>query len=197
MKNVAIYARVSTKDRQEVMNQLAELRRYAKRRRWKVVGEYIDKESGAKPDRPKFKKLFADAYRGSFEVALFWSLDRFSREGVLKTLQHLHRLSDYGCQWKSLTQEFLDSTGVFGDALVGLLAALALQERQTIQQRVKAGMDRARREGKHVGRPKRIFDRAKVLRLHRKGNSYRAIAQALGISTMTAHRVCTEEARRG
>ena len=194
MKNAAIYARVSTKDRQEVRNQLAELRRYAKRRHWKVFGEYVDRESGANSERTEFRRLFEDAYQGRFDGVLFWDLSRFSREGVLKTLQHLQRLSDYGVKWKSLTQEYLDSTGPFGDALVALLAALAQQERQTIQQRVKAGMDRARREGKHVGRPKRIFDRARVLRLRKTGQSYRAIAQALGISTMTAHRVCTEEA---
>ena len=61
MKTVALYARVSTKDRQEVKNQLTELRGYARRQKWKIVEEYVDKESGATADRPKFKKLFADA----------------------------------------------------------------------------------------------------------------------------------------
>lgn len=192
MPTVAIYARVSTRDRQEVENQLAELRRYARRQRWKVAGEYIDRESGAKPDRPKFKRLFADAHQGKFDIVMFWSLDRFSREGVLKTLQYLQRLSDYGCRWKSLTQEFLDSTGPFGDAIVALLAALAQQERETIRARVKAGIDRARRQGKHLGRPRKVFDREKVLSMRKQGSSYRAIAGAVGISAMQAHRVCRE-----
>ena len=97
----------------------------------------------ARPDRPKFRRLFRDAHRGRFDIVLFWSVDRFSREGALKTLQHLQQLSDYGCQWKSLTQEYLDSTGVFADAIVALLAVLAQQERETIRARVKAGMARA------------------------------------------------------
>ncbi len=190
MKKVALYARVSTKERQDVENQLAELRLYARRQKWNLVEEYIDRESGAKPNRPKFRRLFRDAHRGRFDIVLFWSVDRFSREGALKTLQHLQQLSDYGCQWKSLTQEYLDSTGVFADAIVALLAVLAQQERETIRARVKAGMARAKREGKHVGRPKKIFDRAKARRLRGAGRTYRQIAQELGVSTMTACRAC-------
>ena len=190
MKTVALYARVSTKDRQEVKNQLVELRRYARRQRWKVVEEYVDRESGAKADRPKFKKLFLDAHQGKFDLLLFWDLSRLSREGALRTLQHLQRLTDYGVQWRSHTQPYLDSMGPFGDAIVSLLAALAQQERETIRARVKAGMDRAKKEGKHVGRPKKIFDRGKARRLREAGGSYRAIASQLGVSTMTARRAC-------
>ena len=144
MMTTALYARVSTREKQEAATQLQQLRRYAKRQGWKVVGEYVDKESGAKAERPQFKRLFADASQGKFDVALFWSLDRFSREGVLKTLQHLQRLTDYGCKWKALTQEYLDSTGPFADAIVAIMAALAQQERQIIRERVKAGLQRAR-----------------------------------------------------
>ncbi len=130
---VALYARTSTKEKQEVGNQLEQLRRYAKRRRWKLVREYVDRESGSNSERAEFRRLFENAYQGRFDVVLFWDLSRFSREGVLKTLQHLQRLSDYGVKWKSLTQEYLDSTGPFGDALIALLAALAQQERETMQ----------------------------------------------------------------
>ena len=188
MKTTALYARVSTRDKQEAENQLLQLRRYARRQSWKITGEYIDRESGAKPDRPKFTRMFEDAYQGKFDVVLFWSLDRFSREGVLGTLQHLQRLSQYGCRWKSLTQEYLDSTGPLGDAIVALLAALAQQERETIRARINAGLDRARKEGKRLGRPRKVFDRQKALRLRRKGLSIRAIAQELGVSHATVHR---------
>ncbi len=184
----AIYARVSTRDKQEAKNQLLELRRYARRQRWKVVEEYVDRESGAKSDRPQFRKMFADADRGHFDVLLFWSMDRLSREGALKTLQHLQRLSDCRVRWKSLTQEFLDSTGPFGDALVALLAALAQQERETIRARINAGLDRARKEGKRLGRPMKVFDREKALRLRQEGLSIRAVAKKLGVPHATVQR---------
>ncbi len=188
----AIYARTSTKEKQEVRNQLEQLRRYGKRRRWKLVGEYVDRESGASSGRTEFRRLFEDAYRGRFDVVLFWDLSRFSREGVLKTLQHLQRLSDYGVKWKSLTQEYLDSTGPFGDALVALLAALAQQERETIQRRIKAGMERAKKEGRRMGRPRKVFDRKRVFRLREKGLSYRAIAVQMKIGHSTVGRILSE-----
>lgn len=187
---VALYARTSTKDRQETSNQLDQLREYAERQGWEIVQEYIDKESGAKANRPQFLRMFADARQRVFDRLLFWDLSRLSREGALKTLQHLQRLTDDGIQWRSHTQPYLDSIGPFGEAIVSLLAALAQQERETIRSRVKAGMDRARREGKHLGRPKRVFDREKAMRLSKAGLSYRDIASKLGVSTMTARRAC-------
>ena len=116
------------------------------------------------------------------------SQSSFSGWTVSRSLQHLQRLSQYGCRWKSLTQEYLDSTGPLGDAIVALLAALAQQERETIRARINAGLDRARKEGKRLGRPRKVFDRQKALRLRRKGLSIRAIAQELAVSHATVHR---------
>ncbi len=90
---VAIYARVSTRDKgQEYENQLRDLKAYVAARRkdgWRLVQQYIDQASGKNSDRVQFKKMFEDAARRKFDMVLFWSLDRFSREGVLETLQHL------------------------------------------------------------------------------------------------------------
>src|SRR5512142_3209183 len=99
---IALYARVSTKDKgQDHENQLRELRDFVARKRrdgWKLHSEYVDKCSGKTAERPAFKRMFEAASRKEFDLVLFWSLDRFSREGVLETLQHLQRLSSYGVE---------------------------------------------------------------------------------------------------
>jgi hypothetical protein len=71
----------------------------------------VDQASGKTADRPQFKALMARASRHEFDLVLFWSLDRFSREGVLETLQHLQTLTPYGVAWKSFTEQYLDSCG--------------------------------------------------------------------------------------
>ena len=95
-KVVALYARVSTSDgRQETENQLIQLRTYCEKRGWRVAGEYVDQASGSSSERAEFKRLFQDAHRRGFDLVLFWSLDRFSREGTLETLKHLEKLNSY------------------------------------------------------------------------------------------------------
>jgi len=190
MINVAIYARVSTRGKQDAENQLTQLRDYADRQGWATVQEYVDRESGAKADRAEFERMFMDAHQGKFDRLLFWDLSRLSREGALKTLQHLQRLTDCGIQWRSHTQPYLDSMGPFGDAIVSLLAALAEQERETIRSRITAGLDRARREGKRLGRPRKVFDRERVLRLREEGLSFKRIGEKVGISHTQAMRIC-------
>src|SRR6516164_206614 len=125
-----LYARISTRDKgQDVGNQLFQLREFAIKQGWTVVGEFVDQESGSTPDRPQFQAMFQAASIRKFDVLLFWSLDRLSREGVLETLQHLQRLTSYGVGWRSFTEQYLDSTGIFRDAVIGILAVIAKQER--------------------------------------------------------------------
>ena len=146
---------------------------------------------GASRQRPAYRQLFADAHR-RFDLLLFWALDRFSREGALETLQSLQRLTSYGVGWKSLTEEYLDSAGVFKDAIVSIMATLAKQERVKISERTRAGLARARAQGKQLGRPKKIFDRQKAIEMRRMGASLGAIAQAVGVSRSLAFRVTRE-----
>jgi DNA invertase Pin-like site-specific DNA recombinase len=127
---VAIYARVSTKDKgQSVENQVPDLKRYADVLGYTLYKVYQEEESAGTGERSQFKALFADAARRRFDLVLFWSLDRFSREGALPTLQYLNQLESYGVGYKSLTEQYLDSTGIFKEAIVSILATLAKQER--------------------------------------------------------------------
>jgi len=195
---VALYARVSTSDQgQTADNQLLALRELAARQGWQVVAEFVDESSGARSDRPALRAMLEAASQRRFDLLLFWSLDRLSRQGALKTLELLDQLSRHGVAWRSYTEPYLDSAGPFGEALIALLASLARQERLRIQERVRAGLERARREGKRLGRPRRVFDRLEVIELRRRGASWRAVARRLGVSTGTARRVWAEwQARR-
>lgn len=87
-----IYSRVST-SKQEAENQLAQLREFARALGWQIVVEYVDQITGKHSDRTEFQRMFQDASQRRFDVLLFWSLDRLSREGALETLQHLNRLT--------------------------------------------------------------------------------------------------------
>jgi DNA invertase Pin-like site-specific DNA recombinase len=191
--NVAIYARVSTRDKgQDCENQLRELREYVSRREaegWKIAGEYVDHASGGSSDRVNFARMFADASQRRFDLVLFWSLDRFSREGVLETLQHLQRLSNHGVDWFSLKEEYLRSVGMFREAVLSILATIAKQERIRLSERVKSGLDRARSEGKSLGRPAAIVNRDRIAELRKEGLSQWKIGERLGISKSTVGRI--------
>lgn len=192
-KRVAIYARVSTKDKgQDTENQLAQLREFCKRQRWAITREYIDRASAKRADnRGEFQALFADASRRKFDLVLFWSLDRFSREGALATMQHLQRLNSHGVDWKSFTEQYLDSCGIFKDAVLSILATIAKQENIRISDRTRAGLERARRAGHRLGRPVEISERqrARMAKLRAAGLSLGKIAAKMKLSKTTVARI--------
>ena len=187
---IALYARVSTKDkRQDTENQLAQLREFARVQNWIVVDEYVDKATAKHSDREQFQKLFQDASQRKFDLVLFWSLDRFSREGVFETLNHLQRLSAAGVGYKSLTEQYLDSCGVFKDAVLSILATIAKQERIRLSERTLAGLAKARKEGRIGGRPRVVVDAALIEELAEEGASTREIGARFGVSAATVSRV--------
>jgi len=187
---IAIYARVSTKDKgQDTENQLVQLREFASKQGWTISREYIDRESGKNSDRAEFQQMFEDASRRKFDLLLFWALDRLSREGALKTLQHLDRLESYGVGFRSFTEPYFDSCGIFKEAVVSIVATLAKQERIRLAERTKAGLSIARSKGKTLGRPKLQVEPAEIARLRQQGLSLRAIGRHLGISEGSVRRL--------
>lgn len=200
----ALYSRVSTESKQDAMNQLLQLRQFAASQNWEVVHEFIDQESGGTGDRTKFQELFRAASRHEFSLALFWSLDRFGRQGTRETINQLYTLNSYGVAFRSYTEPFLDLMGPLRDAIIGLLAALAEMERKRIVDRVKAGQQRYQadyengiigkmkhsKSGRDLppGRPKRIFDRQQVLQLRKQGLSLNKISEILKVGRGTVER---------
>ncbi len=190
---VGLYARVSTKDKgQDHENQLRELRAFVERKSgegWELAGEFVDKASAKTADRPAFKQLFAVASRKEFDMVLFWSLDRFSREGPRDAAApaEAHRLRRGVVQLPRRVSP--RSVGVFRDAVLAILACIAKQERIRLSERVQAGLSRARAQGKILGRPKAAVRVAHVLSLKAAGLTMREIAERTGVSPMTAQRI--------
>jgi DNA invertase Pin-like site-specific DNA recombinase len=187
--NIALYTRVSTRDGQDVANQLRQLREFCRVQGWTIVREFADQVTGRHSDRENFQQMFAAAHRREFDCVLFWSLDRFSREGVYETLQHLQRLTSYGVGYKSFTEQYLDSCGLFRDAVISILATIAKQERIRLSERTIAGLQRAKAQGRVGGRPRVICNREKVFSLHRDGRSLGEIAGQLSLSKTTVARI--------
>ena len=184
---IAIHCRVST-TKQENENQLADLHEFIAKQNWQLHDDYVDCESGSKSDRIEFQRMLVDASRRKFDLVLFWALDRFSREGVLQTLTHLNRLESHGVGFKSFTEPYFDSCGVFKDAVIAIMATLTKQERVKRAERTKAGLAIARAKGSVLGRPRLRIEPAKVAALRASGLSFRAIGASLGVSEASVRR---------
>jgi DNA invertase Pin-like site-specific DNA recombinase len=189
----AVYTRVSTADgRQDTENQLAELRGFASRQGWQIMGEYIDHEGGGRADRAEFRRMFGDAAQRKFDLVLVWALDRLTREGVGETFEYIKRLTSHGVQFVSSTEEHFRTTGPAGELMIAIAAWIAKQERNRNSDRVRAGLSRAKaqgtRSGNAVGRPKAIFNRDLVSALRAEGKSWREIARACKAGVTTVRR---------
>lgn len=185
-----IYTRTSTAS-QDSGNQLQQLREYAEKQSWHVMATFEDVDSGARPATERMKEVFDLARKRKFDILLFWSLDRFSREGSRKTLEYLTLLDSCGVKWHSFTEGYISSLGVFGDAIISILAALAKQERIRISERTKAGLARMRAAGKILGRPKTSPERIQQARkLRKEGHSFSDIGKAMGITRERAFQMC-------
>lgn len=179
----AIYARVSTFD-QEPENQLQELRRYVEARGWTGT-EYIDKGvSGAKDSRPALDALVRDAKRRKFDTLIVWRLDRLGRN-LKHLITLLEELQAMGVAFVSL-HEGIDATTPAGKLQMHILGAIAEFERARIAERVKAGLARAKAQGRRLGRPRKAVEESLLAPV--RGLSVRQAAARLGVSAATAHR---------
>jgi len=186
MKRAALYLRVSSVD-QHPETQLYDLRQLAAQRGLEIVKEYTDRISGAKARRPGLDELMRDGRRGRFDVVLVWASDRIARsvKHFLEVLDELNRLEIEFVSFR----ENIDTGGPLGRAIVVIIAAIAELERSLIVERVRAGMRRARLEGRHIGRNPLIIDREAVHRERCQGQSIRQIAKEHCVSTATIQRV--------
>jgi DNA invertase Pin-like site-specific DNA recombinase len=191
MKRAALYLRVSTVD-QHPETQLLDLRQMAAQRGFEIVNEYTDRISGTKTRRPGLDDLMRDARRGRFDVVLVWASDRIARsvKHFLEVLDELNRLDVEFVSFR----ENIDTGGPLGRAIVVIIAAIAELERNLIIERVRAGMRRARLEGRHIGRTPLVIDRDAIRRERCQGQSLRRIAKEHRVSTATVQRVLREQA---
>lgn len=150
----AIYLRVSTDDRgQTVENQRLPLLEYCQAQGWNDPTEYADEASATDlRGRKAWRRLLDDAARRKLDLVLVWRLDRMARS-VLDAAQTLERLRAWGVGLRSYSEPYLDTTSPFGEALFYITMAYAQLERGILSERTKAGMERARRQGKRIGRP--------------------------------------------
>ncbi|MGB7414636.1 MAG: recombinase family protein [Thermosynechococcaceae cyanobacterium] len=157
---VAIYLRVSTTDKgQETDNQLLQLQEFCDQQGWTIAKTYVDQESGRKGRRERgaFGQMFEDAAKRKFDLVLFWSLDRFTREGIRKTIHYLQQLDQLGVRFKSLTEPLLDTENeLVAHIIIGVLSYLAQQEAVKISERTKAGLERVKARGKKLGAPSKF-----------------------------------------
>ena len=189
MKRAAIYLRVSTVD-QHPETQLYDLRTLASQRGFAVVQEYTDKISGAKARRPGLDQMLADAQKRKFDVVLVWAFDRMARS-VRHLLDMLDELNHLGLEFISF-RENIDTGGPLGRAIVVIVGAIAELERNLIIERVRAGMRRAKLEGRQIGRRPLDLDRASILRDRQRGLSLTQVAKAHGISRAMVSKVVKE-----
>lgn len=183
-----LYARVSTTDKQDPEMQLAELREYAFRRGWELGGTFVDRTSGSHESRPALDEVMSLCQQRKVDVVVVWKLDRLGR-----SLKHLVNIL---AEWETLGVAFislrdnLDLTTPSGKLMFHVIGAMAEFERALIQERVKAGLAQAKKEGRCGGRPKRVWrpkTERRVKQLRNEGKSWQHISREMRIPVGTLH----------
>ena len=190
MKRAALYLRVSTID-QNPETQGIELRAFARQRGYEIVQEYTDHGvSGTKVRRPALDQMLRDAHRRKFDAVLVWSCDRMARS-TKHFLQILDELNELGVQFLS-QREAIDTEGPLGRAIIVIISAIAELERSLIVERVRAGMRRAKLEGRRIGRAPLEVDRQALVRDRLTGMSLTHTARKYGVSRASVVRLVRE-----
>lgn len=182
-QRVAIYARTST-NRQDIEMQLDDLRRHVEMRRWELSGEFVDEGVSSRRDkRPEMEKLMTLARRRSIDQVVVWRFDRFARS-TRELVTALDEFRTLGVHFTSL-QEAIDTSTPAGRVVFAVIAAVAEFEREIIRERVKAGVAKAKRNGKKLGRPRRYVDIQRARKLREEGHSWSTISKCLHIPAST------------
>lgn len=187
VKRVALYARVSTLDKgQDPETQLRPLREYADRRGFQIAGEYIDAASGTTEDRSQYRAMIGAARKRQIDVVLVWRYDRFARstQALVNALKEFQSL---GVDFISY-QENIDTTTPTGELIFHVMASLAQFESSLISQRVRAGMARAKAQGKPIARPPLVHvKQLQIAELYGQGISMNQISKRIGVAYGTVY----------
>jgi len=197
IKRVALYARVSTLDKgQDPETQLKQLREYAQRRNFEIIGEFIDYASGTSQDRTQYKMIMEAAKKRKVDVVLVWRYDRFARstQALVNAMKEFQSL---GIDFISY-QENIDTTTPTGELIFHVMASLAQFESSLISQRVKAGMARAKDQGKQISRPKLPQTKLhQILELQKTGLSMNQISIRSGVAYGTVYNYLAKKKQPG
>jgi DNA invertase Pin-like site-specific DNA recombinase len=190
MKRAALYMRVSTVD-QNPQTQALDLRQFAVQRGLEIVETYTDHGvSGTRARRPALDRMMEDARRHKFDVVVVWACDRLARS-TKHLLQVLDELNGFGIQFLS-QREAIDTEGPLGRAIIVIVSAIAELEKSLIVERVRAGMRRAKLEGRQIGRARLDINREQVVADRRRGMSLTLVARKHSVSRATVCRLMKE-----
>lgn len=186
-QRVALYARVSTLDKgQDPETQLIQLREYDKRRNFEIIGEFIDYASGTSEERKQYKQMMEAAKKRKLDVVLVWRYDRFARS-TQALVNALKEFKNLGIDFISY-QENIDTTTPTGELIFHVMASLAQFESSLISERVKAGMQRAKAQGKNISRPKLAKNKLnRIMELKQQGLSMNQISIQSGVAYGTVY----------
>ena len=194
LKKAVLYLRVSTLD-QHPETQRHDLEQMARQRGLEITEIYEDRISGASASRPGLDRMMADARRGKFNVVLVWACDRLARS-VMHFLQVLDEFGRLNIEFISFREQ-IDTEGALGRAILVIVGAIAELERSIIKERVKAGLRRAKLEGRHIGRPALMLDHEAVLADRVRGMSLKELARKHQVSKSSICKLLKETSREG
>ena len=190
-----LYARVSTVDKEQNPEvQLRELREFCERRKWIIAGEFKDKMSGRKSQRPEFQEMLRQVRQKKCDVVVVFRLVRFARS-TKELVTWLDEFMALGIDFVSLHEAF-DTSTPQGRLMYRILAALGEFEVDIIRENVRAGLAYARSRGKILGRPRRIADSLKITTMRRQGEPWSEVSKRCGVSVATARRIA-ERSKNG
>lgn len=185
-RRAALLLRVST-DEQTIETQRPDVEQLARARGFEVVTVYEEQASGVAKGRSVLRSMLDAAHRGAFEVVIVWALDRLGRS-MFETIETVRTLDRAGVEILSVREPWLDTAGPARSLLLSIFAWVADFERARLVERTLAGMERARRAGKRIGRPEKGIPMTLARSLHAEGLSVRAIAQRLKVPPSTLRR---------
>ena len=168
--------------------QILDLEYFCKKRGFDEIVNYIEVADKDGRQRPIFVQLMKDAHRRRFDAVVVWSFKNFRRFSGVKDVKYILDLKNLGIQFISYQEPFFDTSSSHSAILSSILEWIVDEEVQSISQRTKAGIEKAKRQGIKVGRPKLEIDAQKLMEMHEQGVPLRQIADNLGISKETARR---------